>query len=217
MTEEEFNAKIQEAREAAQKEAAEAIEAARLEAEKVRSDLEGVVSELKEERAKKNEALEKAQLNNPKTEATPGTPDISQAIQAEIDRREAEKAKREMEEAVQEFKNSKTEFQADKTGMVFERFQKELSRFNFSDVNSKEKAKQRLEEAYRFVKQTSPDAFGEPTHEGTPSSPAPVKDQGGRLDPTVSQTLEETGVSEERYRHLESKYGDALASLGFGK
>jgi hypothetical protein len=223
MTEEEINALIKEQTEAAEKRAAEAeaaVQAAKAEAEKARNDLNGVVEELTEERKKKQEALEKAKINNTNPETAPtgaaGTVDISKALQEELDRREAERAQNEIKSAVEEFRNSKTEFQNDTAGIVYEKFQKELSKFNFSDITSKEQAKQRLEEAYRFVKQTAPDTFGESSYDGTPSTPPSPKDQEGKLSNDVASTLESTGVSQEKYHKLSAKYGDALSSLGFG-
>lgn len=217
MTEEEIQA-LQEAKEAAEKSAAEAkaaADAAQAEVEKTRGDLSNVVEELKDVRVKKAEAEEKAKINNTNPDANQA-PDVSELVRQELSKAEQERVKKEMEEAITEFRNSKTEFQNDTAGLVYDKFQKELSKFNFSDVSSKEQAKARLEEAYRFVKQTSPDTLGEPIHDGTPRTPSSPKDEGGKLDQNIERTLENAGVSTEKYRKLEGKYGEALNSLGFG-
>lgn len=218
MTEEEIQA-LQEAKEAAETRAAEAAaaaEAARAEADKAKSDLSGVVEELTEERKKKNEALEKLKVNNPNPTPLGDTGNLSEVIQREFEKRDQERIKSELESAIAEFRSSKTEFQADSAGLVFDKFKKELAKFNFSDVTSKEQAKQRLEEAYRFVKQTNPDSFGELEHEGTPRVPANPKDGGDKLDLSTEKMLEQSGVSTETYRKISTKYGDALRGLGFG-
>lgn len=215
MTEEEIKA-LQEAKEAAEKSAAEAkaaAEAATSEAEKAKGDLSNVVEELKDVRAKKAEAEGKAQFNN----TEPGSnPDVSEIVKQELSKAEQARVQKEIDDAVNEFKNSKTEFQSDPSGIVYDKFKKELSKFNFTDIASKEEAKNRLEEAYRFVRQTNPDSFGTPEHDGTPRTPSTPKGEDGKLPSNVSSTLESTGVSEEKYRKLSDKYSEALESLGFG-
>jgi len=217
MTEQEIQA-LQEAKEAAEKSAADAqaaVDAAKAEAEKVRVDLSNVVEELKDVRAKKAEAESKAQINKANPEPNQ-TPDVSELVRQELSKAEQERVKKEMEQAINEFRGSKTEFQNDSSGIVYEKFEKELSKFNFSDVSSKEQAKARLEEAYRFVKQTNPESLGEQRHEGTPRSPSTPKDEGGQLAQDTERTLENTGMSRETYSKLSGKYSEALNSLGFG-
>lgn len=218
MTEDEIQA-LKTAKEEAEKRASEAeiaAQAARDEVEKARGDLNNVVEEIKDLRAKKAEAEEKAKISNPEPGAQNQSPDVSELVRQELSKAEQERAKREIQQAVEEFKNSKTEFQADSTGLVFDKFQKELSKFNFSDITNKEQAKARLEEAYRFVKQTNPETLGGPEHEGTPRSATSPKGEDGRLPQDVERTVENAGMNPEKYRKLLEKYGDALNSLGFG-
>lgn len=218
MTEEEIQA-LQVAKEAAETRAAEveaAAQAAKAEADKAKADLSNVVNELTDVRKKKAEAEEKLnKINNP----NPGTgdpQDVSSIVQAELARREQERIRQEMDSAIEEFKNSKTEFQSDSAGLVFDKFKSELSRFNFADVTNKEQAKARLEEAYRFLRQKS-EGTGEPDYEGTASSTA-IPPQGDTRTPAdVAKTLEQTGMTQEQYNKLASKYGDALTSLGLGR
>lgn len=217
MTEEEIKA-LQDAKEAAEKRAAEAEQAALLAkeaADKASSDLQGVVTELTDERKKKNEALEKLdKINNP----NPGTEnptDIASAIEAEFAKRESNRIKSEMEEAIQEFKNSKTEFQNDTAGLVFDKFKKDLSKFSFADVKSKAEAKARLEEAYRFMQGAS-SIEDVPSYEGTPTVPSTPKDNEGRIPADTEKVLQENKITQESYNKLSSKYGDALRGLGFG-
>lgn len=218
MTEEEVQA-LQEAKEAAETRAAEAdaaAKAAQEAADKASSDLQNVVSELTDERKKKAEALEKLEkFSNPDSKDPEGAPDVSSLIQAELERREQERVKTDVESAIAEFKNSKTEFQSDSSGIVFEKFKKELGKFSFADVSSKEQARQRLEEAYRFVRgQQSGDE--EPSYEGSNPSPATPPAGGQQLSQEVSKVIENAGISQDKFNSLASKYGDALSGLGFG-
>lgn len=218
MTEEEIRA-LQEAKEAAETRAAEAaaaVEAARLAAEKAKQDLDGVVSELTEERKKKNEALEQLnKFNNPNPNPQ-GTPDVSSLIQAELEKREQERVRKELESAITEFKNSKTEFQSDASGIVFEKFKKDLSKFSFADVASKEQAKQRLEEAYRFIRNQATSNDGGPDYAGNTQTPPTPPDGSPRNSVEVEKVIQNSGVSQETFSKLASKYGDALVGLGIG-
>jgi len=216
MTEEEIQSlkEAKEAAEAAQAAAQAAAEAAKAEAEKAKSDLTGVVDELKEERRKKQEALERQQnINNPNPNPeSSGEPDVNQLVEQALAKKERERAENEVKSAIEEFKNSKTEFQSDTTGMVFEKFKKDLSRFNFSDIQSKEEAKKRLNEAYDFLRRQE-NSGGESTYEGTDNPPSTPSSE----DKSLPADAKSMGLDPERYNKLSSKYGDALAGLGFGR
>lgn len=210
MTEEEIKA-LQE-KLAAQESALEEVQKER---DKYKQDVTGVVDELKEVRAKKQEAetaLEKLQGN------TGGQPDNSQVdineqINQALREREAEQAKRSREEAIEEFKNSKTEFKSDDTGMVFEGFKREMNKFNFEGLNSKEAIKARLEEVYRFTKGTEKPGDDTPAYEGTPSGGGSTPPAGDE-DPQMSRLSETIGMDKDRITKLKSKYGEAVSNLG---
>lgn len=208
MTEEEIKA-LQEAKEAAEKRAAEAdaaAEAARAEADKAKQDVTKVVDELKEERQKKAEALAKANINN-------SEPDVNTLIEQALSQKETERRKAELEQAIAEFKASKPEFQNDAAGIVFGKFQENLKRFNLSDVNSKEQAKNRLEEVYKFVNFKSND--GSPSdYEGTPSGGHVPPTNDGKTNLETEKLLETTGMGKEKFEKLKSKYPDALVGIG---
>lgn len=208
MTEEEIKA-LQDAKDAAERRVAE-VEAAALlarqEADKAKQDVSKIVDELTEERRKKNEALSKLNINN-------GEPDVNTLIEQALQSKEMERRKQELETAIAEFKSSKSEFQSDAAGLVFGKFQEELKKFNLSDVTTKEQAKKRLEEVYRFInyKSTTNDT---PTYDGTPTdvNTPPVKD--GKLSPMDDATLKIAGLTPEKFTEFKSKYADALNGLG---
>jgi DNA repair exonuclease SbcCD ATPase subunit len=208
MTEEEIKA-LQEAKEAAEakaQEAANALEAARVEAEKARQDVQKVVDELKEERQKKNEALSKLNINNDE-------PDVTSLVEQALQKKEQERRATELEEAIAEFKSSKTEFQSDATGVVFDKFKTELGKFNFSDVTTKEQAKRRLEEAYRFVNQSGGEQ-SENTYEGSPRSNSTPPNRDSELNQSVKNVLDSARINEEKFTKLKGKYPEALEGLG---
>ena len=215
MTEEEIQA-LKDAKEAAETRAAEVAEQARLAkeaADEANSKLTNVVEELKTERQKKNEALEKLNINNPPTQD--GPPDVATLIEQELQKRERERQAREVQEAVDEFRKSKTEFQADTSGIVFDKFKKELAKFNFSDVTSKEQAKARLEEVYRFANNTRQEE-DRPEYEGSPRVPGSPPAPQERLSAEAEEALKATGMDKERFSKLSNKYPDAISGLGFG-
>lgn len=208
MTEEEIKA-LQVAKEEAERRASEAEAAAiaaRTEADKAKVDLGNTVEELKSERQKKAEALAKLNINN--TE-----PDVSSLIEQALTQKETERRTAELADAINEFKNSKSEFQTDTTGIVFGKFQEHLKRFNLSDVKSKEQAKSRLEEVYKFVNFKSNNGSSQ-EYEGTPSgsNTPPTNNNGTSLD--TAKILESTGMDKAKFEKLKSKYPDALIGIG---
>lgn len=209
MTDEEIKA-LQDAKDAAEKKAADAIaiaEAARVEAEKSKTDVQGLVEELKVERQKKNEALSKANINNSEPV------DISSAIEQALKAKEDERRRAELEQAIAEFKSSKSEFQSDTAGLVFEKFKGNLSKFNLSDVQTKEQAKSRLEEIYRFVNLKT-DAEDTSNYDGTPQSGYKVPDNGNKMSRDVETVIESARMDTDKFTKLKNKYPEALSGLG---
>lgn len=208
MTEEEIKA-LQDAKEEAERRASEALsaaQAAKAEAEKAKQDVNKIVDELKEERQKKNDALSKLNVNSDAL-------DVPTLVEQALAKKEEERRIAEFEEAVAEFKSSKPEFQNDTAGLVFDKFKTELRKFNFSDVSNKAQAKQRLEEAYRFVKGTT-NKDGESEYDGTPRDGQNIPSSDERYSHELNSTLESANISREKFVQLKAKYGDALSGLG---
>jgi DNA repair exonuclease SbcCD ATPase subunit len=210
MTEEEIKA-LQEKNSEYEKKVSDlmaSVESIRNESLKAKEDLNKVVEELKEERRKKNEALEKQKNINE------NPADVESLVSAALSKKEEERRKAELDQAIEEFKASKTEFQADPSGLVYAKFQKVLSQFNFSDVESKEQAKKRLEDVYKFSKFKG-EADPAPAYEGTPASggaaPAPAS---GDTDKELEKVFESTKITKEKFSELKTKYGEALEGLG---
>lgn len=188
-------------------------------AEKLAEQDANKVEEIKQLRTRAQEAEARyqeainAQINNKPSEDKPKESfSVEAAVQAELDRREAQRRKQDFEMAVNEFKASKPEFQADESGLVFEKFKQSLSRFNFSDIGSKEEAKKALEDVYRFTnfKYNQEEA---PAYEGSPRGGVTPPNESGKPDQNAAALSTQTGLQPERVRALQEKYGDAFASL----
>lgn len=201
MTEEEIKA-LQDELEAKKAEA----EQWKTAANKHETDKNKVVEELIAERQKKQEALDKANLSNTDL-------DVPTIVENTLRAREEERKKRELEAAMIEFKASKPEFQSDVAGIVFSKFQDGLKRFNFSDVESKEQYKQRLEEAYRFLNNVS-ETNPQDNYDGTPFTPTSPGDTRPQQKADVKSALEISGVSEERFKQLKEKFPEAMENIG---
>ena len=209
MTEEEIKA-LQDAKEEAERRASEALaaaQAAKADADKAKQDINKIVDELKEERQKKNDALSKLNINGE-------TPDVSTLVEQALAKKDEERRLAEFEEAVAEFKASKTEFQNDTAGLVFDKFKNELKKFSFSDVSNKSQAKARLEEAYRFLKNTNSNPGSAMDYDGTPAPGTNVPNGERGIGHEMNSTLESAGISTEKFAKLKSKYGDAMSGLG---
>jgi len=208
MTEEEIKA-LQDAKDEAERRASVAEEeeqAARTEADKAKGDVTKVVDELKELRLKRIPTEGNENINK-------NEPDINSLIEKALAEKDNERRKKELEEAIAEFKSSKTEFQSDTAGIVFSKFTEYLKKFNLSDVTNKSQAKARLEEVYRFMNNTNSqegksDYEGSPRNDGT----APVKIDGISKD--VESAMQFAKMDKEKLTHLNSKYPEAMASLG---
>lgn len=209
MTEEEIQA-LQDAKDAAERRAAEAetaAQAARAEADKAKSDITNVVEELKTERQKKNEALSKANINNNEPV------DVNSLIESALRSKEEERRKAEIEQAIAEFKQSKPEFQADSAGLVFGKFKEKLNMFNLSDLSTKEQVKSRLEDVYRFANLNSVDGSSN-DYTGSPQNSYNVPEKTNKPSKEVEAAVNMARMTPERFSKLKSKYPDALGNLG---
>jgi len=184
----------------------EATRVALEESLKHKTSLDRNVEELIEERKKKQEAIEKLKLSN-------GETDINDVIEQAFKTRKEETRTADFKSALDEFKVSKPEFQSDAAGLVFGRFETGLKRFNFSDVETKEQMKTRLEEAYRFLSPKGDDKE-EDSYTGSPSGGNPVPQYNAQQTLDEKTVLENTGMDAERYKALRGKYGDAFSGLG---
>lgn len=209
MTEEEINALVT-AKAEAEAKASEALriaEEARAAAEKAKADLGGVVNELTEERRKKQEAIDKANITNPQSV------DVSTLVEKALQEKESQRKQSEITEAIAEFKSSKPEFQNDAAGIVFEKFKNELNKFNLSDIRNKAEATARLNEIYRFVNFRGGEGQGM-DYDGSPSSGYTVPTSERQTPKELDSAMKSVGMDETKFKKLQEKYPDALNGLG---
>jgi len=134
---------------------------------------------------------------------------FEQALQG----KEQERRKQEFEAAIAEFKSSKSEFQTDAAGLVFGKFQEELKKYNFNEVSSKEQAKKRLEEIYKFVNFKASNS--EPLdYDGTPTGINTIPVSEAAITQMNEAALKTAGMTPEKFTQLKSKYPEALNGLG---
>jgi hypothetical protein len=212
MTPEEIKALQDEKAEAERiaEEAKKAAEQAKLEAEKARTDLTGVVDELKEERQKKAEALAKANINKQDEPE-----DISTAIERALKEKEDARRKAELEQAINEFRSSKTEFSSDETGLVFEKFKQGLKSFNLEGISSKEEAKDILEKAYKFNKLSEESVLeGGGDYAGTPAGAPAAPALDNKNEERNEKLSEATKIPVDKLKQLQDKFPDAFEGLG---
>lgn len=115
--------------------------------------INNLVSELKEVRSKKQEAEEAAQALLNDTPKEDKSIDISTALQAELDKRAKQDTEINKRTAEVEFRNSISEFSPDNDpgDIKYNMFKKEIAKFNFDGLTTKEEINARYQEVYDFV------------------------------------------------------------------
>lgn len=179
--------------------------------EEQKQTINNLVEELKGERTKKQEAEEAAKklLEDNPTEKKDNNIDISAALQVELDRRAQIETGNAKVTAEQEFRNSISEFSTDNDpgDIKYNQFKKEMAKFNFDGLKTKEEIQSRMQEVYDFAnrKTITPESkinqFASTTQGG---SQAPVVDTTG-LSKTESDLINEKGWSKDKYLKLKEK------------
>lgn len=180
--------------------------------EEQKQTITNLVDELKEVRSKKQEAEEAAKklLEDTSPAKEDATLDISAALQAELDRRAQIELARAKVLAEQEFRNSISEFSPDNDpgDIKYNLFKKEMQKFNFDNLSSKEEVAERMQEVYDFVNRKStkqPSQINQ--YAGTKQTSgyiAPNSDSAG-LSKTEADLINAKGWSKEKFLKLKSK------------
>lgn len=187
--------------------AKEEVDAKLAEAETAKSNL---VVELKEERRKKQEALEAVSQTQDKPEENQSsTGDTRSEVERVLAEREAAEAKNNREKAIEEFRNSSQFSEAsDPGGLKFQAFERELRKFNLDSLKTVDDFKGRFKEVHQFMDRAKgPDNETVNIHRGTPRNSG--GDSGNNdtyvLDSTEKKLLEQTGWTQDRYLKLKEK------------
>lgn len=187
------------------------------------SDKAKLVSEIQAERAKKQAAEEAKRLAEEelkKKEVPAPTVDDSdpeKIVVRVLEKKEQEAAKTALEEAKADLKRMYNEFSQDTDagGILFSKFENELSKFNLSGLRTKEQFLNRFKEVYEFMNRTKKSVDTKPNfHPGTPQfgSDAPAID-GATLSDAEMKVIQEQGITKERYLKIKEKHPNFVQSL----
>lgn len=119
--------------------------------------LANVVEEIKDLRTSKNEEIEELKKKI-KEDGDSNDNDDSKKLEKLLDEREKREIEQNFQSALESFKISNSSFNPsnDVGGIKFKAFEKELSKFNLSNLKTKEDFSSRLKEVYSFMNRNTP-------------------------------------------------------------
>lgn len=175
-------------------------------------DKTNLVGELTELRKKKEPITE------PKETPTPVVaPDPKEVVLSVLAEKEQEQVKANFELAKEELKRTVKELSpdVDAGGILFSKFERELSKFNMSGLKSKEDFLARFGEAFRLMTQTSSQPTKVNFYNGaTQNNGTEVKaDDGASLDVSEQKLIEQVGWTKEKYLATKAKKPAYVSSL----
>lgn len=176
--------------------------------QKAEADKTATVGELKDLRAKKQE-LEKSLEESKKPQTTePEAQTTEEQFEAFLQKKQQEEAKANREKAIEEFRASNHEFSeaADPGGIKFAAFERELKKFNLSDLSSTDDFKSRFREVHDFMNRGEKPDETVNTYKGTQKAPAePPSGNEKALDAVEKKLIDNMGWSVDRYLALKEK------------
>jgi len=115
--------------------------------------LNNVVEELKDLRKSNSTKNEEIEALKKKVETGGGSDDESAKLEKLLEDRDKKERTKNFDQAIEEFKNANSVFNPsnDTGGLKFKAFEKELSKFNLSNLSSKEEFSSRLKEVHSFM------------------------------------------------------------------
>lgn len=185
--------------------------------EKQEETINNLISEIQELRTKKTEAEKAAEelLKAPKEDDD----ETQKAVNKALELREQKQIESFRQQAEQEFRNSKSDIhpENDAAGIKFNAFKRELSKFSFDGLQTKQEFIERLNEVYDFYKRKNPtedngsklNKFG-----GTPESKTIKADESNlNLSKSEVDFITDKGWSKERYLKLKDKQPEFINQL----
>lgn len=166
----------------------------------------------KQEREKELDDLKKA-LEKEGKESDP-----EEMVERVLTKKAEAEAKKNLDKAKQSFRDSIKEFseEVDTAGIVFSKFEKEMSKFNFSGLQTQEEFEQRLKEVYEFVnrgKRQPNDSVqfykGTPPNLGTD----PKTNDGVNLSSVENRLLDDMKWTKDQYLKVKAKRPHYVANL----
>lgn len=180
-------------------------------------DKANVVSELVAKR--ESERLAREELERIKGTQDPNnkSTDPEEIVTRVLQRKEQEEAKIAFDEAKAELKRTYNEFapETDTAGIVFGKFEKELSKFNFSGLKTKEEYRTRLKDVYDFMNREKKQEEARPDlYKGTPQFGSDANVRGGdTLSDGEMKLIKDMGWDKERFLKVKEKRPAYVASL----
>jgi hypothetical protein len=200
-----------------EKKAAEEAKAAEAEAKaKAEEAQKAMTAELQAERQRRQAAEE--ELERSKGTQSTNDDDPEKVFQRLMEEDRAKKAKSAREEALKEFRNSVRELseENDPAGLVYGAFERELNKFNLSDLSTKEEFTARFKEVHEFMNRgKAPSQSKTPTYEGGEGTPgsSPKEDDSAHLTDVEKRLIKDMGWDKERYLNQKAKRPHYVASL----
>lgn len=179
-------------------------------------DKQNAVAELIEKRGKLQATEEElTRLKTEKDKQTPPTDNPEEVVNRILEQKSKETAKQSFEEAKEEIKKLYKEFDpaTDAAGIVFSSFEKELSKFNFDGLKTKEEFVARLKEVYDFQNRKKSNTDKQNFYQGAPQNQNEVVVADTSLTATEHRLLTETGWTKEKYLEVKSKRPHYVAQL----
>lgn len=179
-------------------------------------DKANVVSELVAKR--ESERLAKEELERVKKEKGSdfNNTDPTEIVEKVLQKKEQEASQNAFELAKTELKRKYNEFspETDSAGIVFKKFESEMSKFNFSGLRTKEEYANRLDEVYEHMNRTKHGDEKAQFYSGQRQSGSDTKTtDGSNLSDAESRLIRELGWDKERYLKQKEKRPAYIASL----
>lgn len=179
-------------------------------------DKANVVEELKEKREAARLAKEELEKVKGATKPDLNTTDPEEIVVRVLQKKEEEASRTALEDAKAELKRTYNEFspETDTAGLVFNKFEKELSKFNLSGLRTKEEYMGRLKEVYDFMNRTKSTTEKTNFYSGTrqSGSDAQVRDDASLSD-SEAKLIRDMGWDKERFLKTKEKRPAYVASL----
>lgn len=184
-------------------------------------DKANLVDEIKNTKKTKQELEKEYQdkidsLNKERQELPDQDSDPEQVVNRVLEKKEEAKAKENFDAAKEDFRKSVQEFANDEAGLLYKQFEKDMKKFNFSGLTSKEDFNNRLKEVYEFhTRNRQTQEPSKTPYEGTPSQSGtdPKVTDDAALSAAENKLLRELGWDKDKFLAVKTKRPQYVASL----
>jgi hypothetical protein len=184
------------------------------EGEQAKANLVEELKAKREEARLAKEELEKAKADKGTSDFN--TTDPTKIVEEVLRKKDDEASKGALETAKAEMKRLYNEFSedTDSAGLVFGKFEKELSKFNLSGLRTKEEYLERLNEVYEFMNRSKSKETQTQFYSGTrqPGSEHKTTD-GANITDAEAKLMKELGMDKERFLKIKEKRPTYVATL----